>query len=67
VTVWFSGARREGFEFHYALATARYPYDELLRRVGPAAPVASSINAAPVVRPSHADSIARAAFVELFP
>jgi hypothetical protein len=67
VTVWFSGARREGFEFHYALATARYPYDELLRRVGPAAAVASSVNAAPVVRPSPADSAARAAFVELFP
>ena len=33
VRVWFSGARVEEGKFHYALATARYPLAELLRRV----------------------------------
>jgi hypothetical protein len=34
VSVWFSGARLEGNAFRYAVASARYPYAELLRRVG---------------------------------
>lgn len=34
VSVWFSGARQEGNTFRYAVASARYPYAELLRRVG---------------------------------
>ena len=34
VSVWFSGARLEGQAFAYAVASARYPYEELLRRVG---------------------------------
>jgi hypothetical protein len=36
VSVWFSGARLEGNAFRYAVASARYPYPELLRRVGSA-------------------------------
>ena len=34
VSVWFSGARHQGNEFVYAVASARYPYAELMRRVG---------------------------------
>ena len=34
VSVWFSGARLEGQTFTYAVASARYPYEELVRRVG---------------------------------
>ncbi|PYP77857.1 MAG: hypothetical protein DMD35_13550 [Gemmatimonadetes bacterium] len=34
VSVWFSGARVEGKVFTYAVASARYPYPDLLRRVG---------------------------------
>ena len=39
VSVWFSGARLEGNAFRYAVASARYPYADLLRRVGGAAPI----------------------------
>jgi hypothetical protein len=39
VSVWFSGARLEGNAFRYAVASARYPYAELLRRVGGASPI----------------------------
>jgi hypothetical protein len=39
VSVWFSGARLEGRAFTYAVASARYPYAELLRRVGGGAPM----------------------------
>ena len=39
VSVWFSGARLEGKAFTYAVASARYPYAELLRRVGGASPI----------------------------
>ena len=39
VSVWFSGARHEGNVFRYAVASARYPYAELLRRVGGASPI----------------------------
>jgi hypothetical protein len=66
VTVWFSGARRSGFDFHYAVATAQYPLDELLRRVSaPPDPAAMVRQAVP--RPNFADSVARAAFAEMFP
>jgi len=34
VSVWFSGAHREGNAFVYAVASARYPYAELMLRVG---------------------------------
>jgi hypothetical protein len=39
VSVWFSGARLGNGGFHFAVASARYPYAELLRRVsGASAP-----------------------------
>lgn len=66
VTVWYSGARREGRDFHYAVASARYPLDELLRRVGPAPGYAAPSRQA-VPRPTYEDSVARAAFVAAFP
>ena len=65
VTVWFSGARREGTDFHYSVATARYPYEELLRRVSE--PLTSALPRQAVPRREWADSVARAAFVEMFP
>jgi hypothetical protein len=39
VSVWFSGARLEGKSFHYSVVSARYPFAELLRRVGGPAPL----------------------------
>ena len=33
IQVWFSGARVINTQFRYALATARYPFVELQRRV----------------------------------
>jgi hypothetical protein len=39
VSVWFSGARLEGNAFRYAVVSARYPYAELLRRVGGGSPI----------------------------
>ena len=36
VSVWFSGARLEGRSFHYSIASARYPFPDLLRRVSSA-------------------------------
>lgn len=39
VSVWFSGGRLQGTTFTYAIASARYPYEELLRRVGGAAQI----------------------------
>jgi hypothetical protein len=38
VSIWFSGARLEGRTFSYAVASARYPYAELIRRVNGAMP-----------------------------
>ncbi len=64
--MWFSGARREGFDFHYSVATARYPLAELLRRVNEPAPTLPMSRQA-VPRPTFADSVARAGFVEMFP
>lgn len=39
VSVWFSGARLEGNAFKYAVASARYPYADLRRRVGSPSPI----------------------------
>ena len=39
VSVWFSGARLEGNAFRYAVASARYPYADLLRRVTGSSPI----------------------------
>jgi hypothetical protein len=39
VSVWFSGARLEGRTFRYSVASARYPYAELLRRVSGGTPM----------------------------
>jgi len=39
VSVWYSGGRLEGNAFRYAVASARYPYADLLRRVGGASPM----------------------------
>lgn len=39
VSVWFSGGRLEGRAFRYAVASARYPYPELLRRVSGGTPL----------------------------
>jgi hypothetical protein len=68
VTVWFSGAREEKGKFHYALATARYPLTELLRRVD--APYndlqGRSVSDAGNGHRGKPDA-ARAAFVEAFP
>ena len=38
VTVWFSGARAGEGGFHFAMASARYPYADLIRRVSGASP-----------------------------
>ncbi len=38
VTVWFSGARVGDGGFHFAMASARYPYADLIRRVSGASP-----------------------------
>lgn len=64
ITVWFSGARAEDSRYHYSLATARYPYAELLRRVNATGP--SSRTRAPVVV-DESVAKARAAFVAGFP
>jgi len=54
VSVWFSGGRLEGNAFRYAIASARYPYAELLRRVGGSAPLTfereGSLAASPELR-----------------
>jgi hypothetical protein len=39
VSVWFSGARIGDGGFHFAMASARYPYADLLRRVNGASPM----------------------------
>ncbi|MDB4916182.1 MAG: hypothetical protein JWM95_3826 [Gemmatimonadetes bacterium] len=62
VTVWFSGARVENTHFHYALATARYPYNELLRRVNgtSAAKEPARVQGGPLHK-------ARVSFIDAFP
>jgi hypothetical protein len=65
VSVWFSGARLEGNAFRYAVASARYPYPELLRRVGSASAIIPDRDAA---RESSAElRAARAQFESAFP
>jgi len=39
VSVWYSGARLQGNAFTYAVASARYPYAELVRRVEGVVPI----------------------------
>ena len=39
VSVWFSGAHIGDGGFHFAAASARYPYSELIRRVSGASPM----------------------------
>ena len=65
VSVWFSGARLEGKVFRYAMVSARYPYPELLRRVGGLAPLALDREGTRAV--SAELSAAREAFERDFP
>jgi hypothetical protein len=65
VSVWFSGARLEGSSFRYGVALARYPLDELLRRVSTVA--GGSLERAGSRRPSAELRAARAAFATDFP
>lgn len=66
VRVWFSGARVDNQQFHYAMAIARYPLAELLRRVNapPAAPRTTPMRAHD---PNAAASRARERFINAFP
>lgn len=67
VRVWFSGARVENERFHYAMAVARYPLAELLRRVNePGAP--ATVSAMRAHDPHDARlQAARDNFVNAFP
>ncbi|MEO5815845.1 MAG: hypothetical protein ABIT20_11250 [Gemmatimonadaceae bacterium] len=68
VTVWFSGAREVAGKLHYALATARYPLAELMRRVS--APSSGAANlATSAIGNGHRVRLdsARTAFIEVFP
>ncbi|MDB4881882.1 MAG: hypothetical protein JWL95_648 [Gemmatimonadetes bacterium] len=65
VSVWFSGARLEGNLFRYAIASARYPMEELLRRVSGAS--AATLERGQSERPSAELESARAKFIEEFP
>jgi hypothetical protein len=65
VSVWFSGARAEGRVFTYAVASARYPYAELMRRVGGSAPIILEREGASTVSPELRE--ARAQFEREFP
>lgn len=65
VTIWFSGARAESGRFRYALATARYPFAELLRRVNTGA--GASQSHVPDEPARSRVGAARAAFVADFP
>jgi hypothetical protein len=64
VSVWYSGARLEGGAFHYAVATARYPLSELLRRVGGSSTAKMERQR---MQPTPELSAARAAFANAFP
>ncbi|MFL5619326.1 MAG: hypothetical protein ACJ79A_13145 [Gemmatimonadaceae bacterium] len=65
VSVWFSGARVEGNAFRYAVASARYPYSDLLRRVGGSSPIILERDVSSAVSPElHA---ARLQFEREFP
>lgn len=65
VTMWFSGAHLDGKVFTYAVARARYPYDDLLRRVG--SPTAISPEREGASAPSRELREARALFEREFP
>jgi hypothetical protein len=67
VRVWFSGARADEGRFHYAMAIARYPLAELLRRVeapNPPAAVSAMREREPRDHPLQA---AREKFINAFP
>lgn len=65
VSVWFSGARAEGRVFTYAVASARYPYADLMRRVGGSIPIILEREGASAVSPEL--RAARAQFEADFP
>lgn len=65
VTVWFSGARLDGGAFIYSVASARYPFADLLRRVSGAIPLILDRESG--VQPSPELRAARAAFEQNFP
>lgn len=65
VSVWFSGAKLEGSAFRYAVASARYPYAELLRRVGGASPIILEREGSSTVSPEL--QTARSQFEREFP
>jgi hypothetical protein len=65
VSVWFSGARLEGSVFRYAVASARYPYPELMRRVVGASPMMLEREGSSV--PSPELQAARSRFEHAFP
>ena len=65
VSVWFSGARLENNVFKYGVALARYPMDELLRRVS--STTEATLDRGAARRPSPELRAARAAFVTDFP
>lgn len=65
VSVWFSGAHLDGKVFTYAVATARYPYDDFLRRVGAASPITLEREGSTTLSPELRE--ARAQFEREFP
>lgn len=68
VRVWFSGAREVEGKFHYALATARYPLAEFLRRVDtPASPGAAPLVARSTEPRDTRLQDARDQFISAFP
>jgi len=65
VSVWFSGARLQGRSYAYAVASARYPYDELIRRVESGAPLSLERSLVSEVSPELRE--ARSQFERDFP
>ena len=65
VSVWFSGAHLDGKVFTYAVAMARYPYADLMRRVGGTPPLA--LDREDMNTPSPELREARAQFEREFP
>lgn len=65
VSVWYSGARLEGNAFRYSVASARYPYSELLRRVGSTSAILPDRDGASAV--SAELQAARSQFESAFP
>jgi hypothetical protein len=66
VYVWYSGAWLEGGNYHFSLATARYPLAELLARVEAGPPAVVSRDADDRDRSAEVRA-ARAAFANAFP